>query len=91
MMRPDSNGLVSVGGSPMGGHAYILNGVDVNKRLYRIKNSWGHRWGINSHGFINIDDFDKILHSGAEACIALETNLTSIPDLNSFVSEDVRV
>lgn len=90
MMKPDYNGRIGVSGNSIGGHAYILNGVDINKNTYRIKNSWGGRWGVQQHGFIDINDFAQLLSNGGDVCLALETNLNYIPDLNSIVSEDVR-
>jgi len=89
MLKTDSNGKVEFSGRNIGGHAYILNGVDVNKNLYRIKNSWGRRWGIQSHGFIDINDFERLIAPGGEICIPLESQMNYIPDLNSVISEDV--
>lgn len=89
MMKPDANAKISVSGNSIGGHAFLLNGVDVNKNLYRIKNSWGRRWGIQNHGFIDINDFQKLIDKGGEVCIPLETQMNYVPDLSSIPSEDI--
>lgn len=80
MNQPDSKGIMKVGGRGMGGHAYLINGVDTNKNLFRIKNSWGRSWGNQGFAFINIDDFDKLLKDGGEACIAFETKVNEALD-----------
>lgn len=41
MATPPSSGRIRPTGTNYGGHAYVLNGVDYNKKLFRIKNSWG--------------------------------------------------
>ena len=89
MMKTDSYGKVKVDGRVIGGHAYVLNGVDIVKNTYRIKNSWGSRWGIQNHGFIDIDEFKKLIQQGGDICIPLESKLNYVPDLNSIISEDV--
>lgn len=76
MNEPGSNGVMRLGGRSMGGHAYVINGVDTQKNMFRIKNSWGKRWGKEGFAFISIDDFDKLLADGGEACIAFENKVT---------------
>lgn len=72
MMQPDSSGLVKATGSALGGHAYILDGVNRTTRLLRIKNSWGRGWGRRGFANISFDDFERLLSDGGEACIAIE-------------------
>jgi hypothetical protein len=82
MFTPDANGLIKPTGSNAGGHAYLLNGVDLKKRLFRIKNSWGQEWGVNGHAFIGFDDFQFLLNNGGESCIAFENKLAAIPSFD---------
>lgn len=79
MATPSSQGLVRATGAAMGGHAYLLNGVDTNKKLFRIKNSWGKSWGKEGYAFIPFSDFDKLMDKGGEAVIAFENKLTQVP------------
>lgn len=79
MNATDSSGYVTPSGANMGGHAYILNGVDTVKKVFRIKNSWGKRWGKDGFAFIKFNDFEKLLSDGGTACIAFENKIRTVP------------
>ena len=72
MFFPDKNGLIRVTGKLTGGHAYVINGVDKNKKLFRIKNSWGKNWGKSGHAFISFSDMEKLIKQNGEVCLAIE-------------------
>lgn len=73
MFYPDASNRIHLGTKKLaGGHAYLLNGVNVNKELFRIKNSWGRSWGNRGHAYISFQDFNQLLQEQGEACIALE-------------------
>ena len=72
MFYPDKNGLIKVSGGLAGGHAYVLNGVDTIKKLFRIKNSWGSNWGQQGHAYITFSDMNKLIKQNGEVCLAIE-------------------
>lgn len=75
MNTPRPNGIMKITGRDMGGHAYVLNGVNLESGMIRIKNSWGKGWGKDGFAFISIADFEKLLAQGGEACIPFETKI----------------
>lgn len=72
MFYPDPKGLLSVTGSDEGGHCYAITGIDMKKKRYRIRNSWGHDWGIAGSAWIEIDAMHLLLSNEGEACIILD-------------------
>ena len=72
MMRPDRDGNVRPSGELLGGHAYVLNGVDRLSRRFRLKNSWGRGWGQGGHAYLSFNSFNRLLADWGEACIAVE-------------------
>lgn len=75
MFYPNEFGIISASGDKMGGHAYLLDGVNVEKRLIRIKNSWGREWGKNGFAYISFEDMEKLILDQGEVCLATEINL----------------
>lgn len=71
MFEP-SQGIIKVSGYVAGGHAYLLNGVNRNKGMIRLKNSWGRDWGSRGHAYISFEDMDRLVKEDGEACLALE-------------------
>lgn len=72
MFEPNKNGLIKIGGNIAGGHAYVINGVDLNKKIFRIKNSWGKKWGYFGSAFITFNDMSRLIKEDGEICFATE-------------------
>jgi hypothetical protein len=72
MFYPDPSGLISVGGTIAGGHAYLLDGVNDAKSVFRVKNSWGRDWGKKGFAFISYPDMERLISEQGEACLAIE-------------------
>ena len=73
MFYPDANGFVKPTGSVAGGHAYLANGVNVNEKKIRFKNSWGRQWGDDGHFWMEFREAEKLLRHG-EVCLAVEVD-----------------
>lgn len=81
--------IVHPTGGSAGGHAYMINGVSVSKKLFRIKNSWGRSWGDRGHAYISFDDFNKLLLLGGDACVAIAAKVANVPDMSVVPDQDV--
>jgi hypothetical protein len=75
MFDPDSKGLLHINGEVAGGHAILVNGVNIKQRLFRVHQSWGQTWGINGEAFITFDDMTRLLGESGEAVIPLKRKL----------------
>ncbi len=60
-------GRVKVGGEVRGGHAFTVNGIDVEHKLVYAVNSWGTGWGRDGTFCFSWDDLDRLLHEDGEA------------------------
>ena len=60
MSRPDADGVIRIAGGLLGGHAYVLNGINVDSGFARVKNSWGRGWGMGGHAFLPLEDLERL-------------------------------
>ena len=72
MFFPNLKGFIRPTGPIMGGHAYVINGVATQSKLFRIKNSWGKTWGQGGHAYISFSDMARLIRQQGEVCLALE-------------------
>lgn len=72
MSNPTEGGIIRPEGEELGGHAYLLTGVSLDRRVFRVKNSWGRAWGQRGRAWIRFEDFAALLADGGEACIGRE-------------------
>lgn len=71
MFYPNKLGQIKVGGKLSGGHAYLIDGVDLTAKLFRIKNSWGLDWGIKGRATISFSDMSRLIKESGDICLAV--------------------
>lgn len=84
MTNPDRSHMMRPSGRDEGGHAYIINGLDKDRAVFRVKNSWGRTWADRGHAYLSFEDFDRLLRDRGEACIANENKMTRVPLLEEL-------
>ncbi len=69
MSAPGPDHQIRPTGRYQGGHAYVLNGVNVTRGIVRVKNSWGRDWGRDGYAWLAIEDLATLLADRGEACL----------------------
>lgn len=69
MDDPDADGLVHVTGQVRGGHEFVLDELDVERRLVGFTNSWGSGWGLSGRAYISWDDFGRLLKEDGDVTV----------------------
>ncbi len=58
---------------PLAGyHEYVLNAVNVEASVVRIKNSWGQWWGDKGRAWMDFDTLERLVFSDGDALIVTE-------------------
>jgi len=82
MFRPDRRGFIRPTGKMQGGHAIMVHGCDSRgperTRVYRLRNSWGEKWGVNGDCFLTARDMARLLRQQGEACIPVVRRLEDL-------------
>jgi hypothetical protein len=68
----------------IGGHAYLVVGIDYTAKTYTVQNSWGTSWADNGYGTINFSDIP-----GYGAATPIGQDLLGVSVLNGFDGVDV--
>jgi hypothetical protein len=69
MFSPGSSGLVDVWGAEVGGHEFVLTGLDVRHRLVRARNSWGMSWGVGGFFYLRWEDLGSLLERQGDCSV----------------------
>lgn len=69
MYDPDSDGFLRPYGYVAGGHAWLVNGVNIKGKYFKMVNSWGPSWGDNGTAKVSFEDMERLLYLNGEACI----------------------
>lgn len=73
MWSPDSSGYLKTSGRNIGGHCYLLRGVDMKRKAFKVTNSWGRDWGQKGDAWIKFEDWERDLMPGGEGAVLYET------------------
>lgn len=73
MSYPDDRGFIHPTGEIEGGHAYLVNGVNRKRQVFRVLNSWEPDWCLNGRAWLSFADARTLLADPtAECCVLLE-------------------
>jgi hypothetical protein len=64
---PGPDGLVRYTGEIVGGHEIVLAGLDVERKLVILDNSWGSSWGYKGSFAMSFSDYEKALADHGDA------------------------
>lgn len=79
------DGVLTISGGIVGGHALIACGYRVDDlRLggehgIVLQNSWGPGWGVNGLAVIRVSDVARLLADGGEACVPVARSYGRTP------------
>jgi len=71
-MSDPVDGFIRPTGRVEGGHAYVLDGVSLDRKVVRMTNSWGLGWSRNGSAWITFADLAALLDDYGEAVLATE-------------------
>jgi len=72
MSDVDRDGFIHASGDLRGGHCIACIGYNHRLRRYKLRNSWGSKWGMSGDCFISAEDMAKLLDKQGEACIPVK-------------------
>jgi len=67
--EPDKDGLVRYEGRSRGGHEIEAYGLDVERGLVHLWNSWGPSWGLRGSFSLTFEDFGKALAAEGDVVV----------------------
>ena len=72
MMYPEGGHFPEIGGSVVGGHAYLIDGANLDRQVVRCKNSWGRDWSMNGRFWLTFNQLEFLMGRDGEAALAME-------------------
>lgn len=72
MSYPDDYGVIVPSGPIDGGHAILVDEVNVPRELVGLNNTWGPDWGLDGRCYLHFDHLARLLREDGEACCGVE-------------------
>lgn len=72
MDNPDASGYILPDGKKLGGHAWLIIGVNWRLRRFEMLNSWGTEWGNGGFAYLTFNSVDFLLTEQGEALVIME-------------------
>jgi hypothetical protein len=79
------DGKLEIFGNKVGGHCLLAVGYNPSsskfngKQTILLQNSWGNDWGNNGIAEMTVDDLDRLINEGGEACVPLVRGIRQAP------------
>lgn len=89
MFNPDGNGFITPTGQLIGGHEYLIVGVDKISKVFTFVNSWGDVFGKKGFFYMRFEDYQKLFNQQGDACVALELPLISTWKIDSQTESQI--
>jgi len=77
MSEPGRDHYLRLDGDLEGGHAYVLDGINLEQQRVRVKNSWGRNWARNGFAWLALSSLQALLRADGECCLATELSTKS--------------
>lgn len=87
------DGRLEIFGNKVGGHCILAVGYNPSsskfngKQTIFLQNSWGKSWGIDGVAEMTVDDLNRLINEGGEACVPLVRGIHQAPKALSLQEE----
>jgi hypothetical protein len=84
---PDANGFVTVSGEILGGHEFVVRGIDVDTKTIHADNSWGPGWGNAGSFQFTWEDWERLLSEQGDVTILKVTGISPPPPVDPLTAD----
>jgi len=72
MFAVAADGRLTISGVASGGHCILGDELDIQQGRIWLLNNWTRNWGIDGRAWMAIEDWDKLLRQGGQACVPVK-------------------
>jgi hypothetical protein len=72
IFSPDAKGFVGISGRVVGGHAWVIDGINRTQGSVRCRNSWGRAYARGGLFWMTLENVERLLREDGEACAPSE-------------------